>query len=98
MTVLLHRASDLPPGREGEKLEPLTWRKPIPFDYENIPKPLKAQYLKDLALCTCAFGHECRMVSDVHTIAADGTVSPSYVCPVKGCTFHVHVRLDGWTP
>lgn len=31
-----------------------------------------------------------------HTIAADGTVSPSVVCPHPGCGWHVFLRLDGW--
>lgn len=31
-----------------------------------------------------------------HEIAADGTVSPSVVCPTEGCDFHEHVRLVGW--
>lgn len=30
-----------------------------------------------------------------HSIAADGTVDPSYVCAFK-CGWHVFVRLDGW--
>lgn len=35
-----------------------------------------------------------------HDIAADGTVTPSIVCPGhrQGCTWHVWGRLDGWTP
>lgn len=35
----------------------------------------------------------------VHTIADDGTVAPSYVCPhtkMNGCKFHRYIRLDGW--
>ena len=31
-----------------------------------------------------------------HTIASDGTVTPSLVCPSPNCTFHENVRLDGW--
>lgn len=31
-----------------------------------------------------------------HTIADDGTVSPSLVCPAKACDFHEHVRLMDW--
>jgi len=31
-----------------------------------------------------------------HTIAPDGTVSPSVVCPHPGCSWHVFLRLDGW--
>lgn len=32
-----------------------------------------------------------------HTIAPDGAVTPSLVCPYD-CGFHEHVRLEGWTP
>jgi hypothetical protein len=31
-----------------------------------------------------------------HTVAADGTISPSVVCP--GCGWHVMAKLDGWQP
>ncbi len=33
-----------------------------------------------------------------HDIAADGTVSPSIVCPHGGCKFHAYVQLGGWRP
>lgn len=43
---------------------------------------------------------------DGHDIAADGTVTPSAVCPYTGslaaqfhcvpCTFHDHIKLAGW--
>ena len=33
-----------------------------------------------------------------HEVAADGTVSPSLVCPRDGCAFHEYVRLAGWEP
>lgn len=52
----------------------------------------------DLALCTCGKGHTCRLSGKVHQVAADGTVSPSYVCPVTGCGYHEFVRLIGWDP
>jgi hypothetical protein len=32
----------------------------------------------------------------VHTVADDGTVSPSLVCPFAPCTFHEFVKLEGW--
>ena len=34
-----------------------------------------------------------------HEIKADGTVEPSLICPndEKGCMFHDHVRLLGWS-
>ncbi len=31
-----------------------------------------------------------------HTIAEDGTVSPSVVCSEPGCPFHEFIRLEGW--
>ena len=31
-----------------------------------------------------------------HEITADGTVTPSLVCPMEGCSWHVHIKLDGW--
>ncbi len=31
-----------------------------------------------------------------HTIAPDGTVSPSVVCPAKDCGFHEFIKLEGW--
>ncbi len=31
-----------------------------------------------------------------HDIDADGTVTPSVVCPFEGCTFHEFVELEGW--
>lgn len=33
-----------------------------------------------------------------HDVAADGTVTPSLVCPGDGCTWHVNARLEGWKP
>ena len=42
----------------------------------------------------CGNGHVCGL--SAHTIAADGTVSPSLVCPVDGCGWHEVVRLEGW--
>jgi hypothetical protein len=32
-----------------------------------------------------------------HTIAPDGDVSPSVVCPHDGCDFHEYVTLLGWS-
>lgn len=31
-----------------------------------------------------------------HDIAADGTVTPSLICPMDGCSWHVFVTLLGW--
>lgn len=33
-----------------------------------------------------------------HTIDEAGKVSPSLVCPFRGCSFHDYVTLEGWKP
>ncbi len=48
------------------------------------------------ALVKCRNGHIASL-SD-HTIAPDGTVSPSLVCPREGCDFHEVIKLEGWSP
>lgn len=43
------------------------------------------------------FCPECKRGAHLnHDIAADGTVTPSVVCPHPGCTWHVMVKLAGW--
>ena len=46
------------------------------------------------AILVCPRGHTAALVT--HSIAADGTVSPSAVCPVEGCGFHESIRLLDW--
>ena len=70
---------------------PLTW------DYA-VRLRRKPPWDKDLALCTCSNGHTTRMVANIHSVGPDGTVMPSYVCPVEGCGYHEFVRLVGWDP
>ena len=43
-------------------------------------------------------GKEWSIGTKNHTIAADGVVSPSWVCPGTGCGFHEFIHLVGWTP
>jgi hypothetical protein len=31
-----------------------------------------------------------------HSIAEDGAVTPSVVCPNENCSFHENILLDGW--
>ena len=47
------------------------------------------------ASMTCPNGHGLTLGG--HTIDPDGTVHPSVVCPVRDCSFHEFVRLDGWS-
>ena len=44
----------------------------------------------------CPKGHVGRL--DDHSVAADGTVTPSVQCPEGDCDFHDNVRLDAWAP
>lgn len=60
-------------NQDGYPTPPLTW------DYAKRLRR-KAPYDKDLALTTCRNGHTLRISGKVHTIATDGTVTPSYVC------------------
>jgi len=45
--------------------------------------------------CFCPKCKEPSLLS-VHTIRADGVVTPSYVCPDKKCGYHEFVNFAGW--
>ncbi|HEY1956668.1 MAG TPA: hypothetical protein VGH28_13705 [Polyangiaceae bacterium] len=99
MTVLIRRAGE--PSRFGDSFHnsggPLTWRPIIGPTPEQDPKGhWQKMFGDDLALVTCANGHELRLSGRVHRVAPDGTVTPSDVCTVPGCTFHEFIRLEGW--
>jgi hypothetical protein len=47
------------------------------------------------ATMSCSNGHALTLQG--HAVDRDGTVSPSVVCPEKGCPFHAYVRLVDWT-
>ena len=46
------------------------------------------------AVVACPTGHTAMLD---HGIAADGTVTPSLVCPAELCDWHVMARLEGWS-
>lgn len=51
------------------------------------------------AIVTCSVGHSSLLgASSGHTIADDGTVTPSVLCPVAACGWHEHIRLASWSP
>ncbi len=63
----------------------------------NEPGPVWRKSTRDgtpSANVKCGNGHIAGL--EDHTIAADGTVSPSLDCPEKGCDWHVMARLCGW--
>jgi len=90
VVVDFHQADQRVPDH-GVRPTPLTW------DYAKRYRKHRIAD-NDLVLSTCAGGHTCRIVSTVHAIAADGTLTPSYDCPVSGCPFHTLVRFVGWDP
>ena len=60
-------------------------------------EPVEVELLKAVALVKCpGCGVDSILSGKVHQVAPDGTVSPSYLCPHKPCTFHEWVRLEGW--
>ena len=87
MPVVVPR-STVNPCKDASAPSPSYW----PLDLER-QGPGREQ-----ALVKCAHGHVTSLSLRVHRVAADGTVSPSYVCTIGGCTWHVFVRLDGWEP
>ena len=80
--------------KDGARPAPMTW------DYSiRYTKPggfFACRSDKWLVDATCRNGHTCVLSLDVHRIADNGQIWPSYVCPVKGCTFHEFVLLEGW--
>jgi len=49
------------------------------------------------AFLKCGGCGESFAISD-HDINAAGFVSPSVVCPIGGCGWHVHIVLEDWRP
>lgn len=48
------------------------------------------------AIVACDQGHVGTASPRIHSIATDGTLTPSWVCPFEGCTWHEFARLEGW--
>ena len=69
---------------KGTAAENGTWQ---PVDY---PKMVWCEF-------TCPNGHGSSIGRQLHTVAPDGSVSPSLVC-TQSCTFHEFVRLLDWLP
>jgi hypothetical protein len=79
-------------GIGKEQPPPMTWD----YAYDDPQRTMPLSMKRALAWGTCPNGHSCTIVADVHSIAADGTLTPSYVCPVPECGFHDWVRFYGW--
>lgn len=52
----------------------------------------------DVTICCPDCGAQLTLSSKIHTVAADGTIHPSLVCPNDrvGCAWHVFAKLEGW--
>jgi hypothetical protein len=75
----------------GDVWEPNTWR-PWYFGPRN----------QRGAVVFCENGHGMSIAGNPpfgseHRIDSNGTVTPSVVCPHEGCSWHVFVRLVGWS-
>jgi hypothetical protein len=88
--IVLARANQRIPD-EGTLPPPLTWD-------VAIKGPPGTFFADDLVLITCDQRHTLRMSGRIHKIADDGTVTPSWICRYYHCTFHAHIRLEGWDP
>ncbi len=73
------------PRNDGTVKAPGTWRR--------VAEAARAVWVA--LVCCPQCGVECSL-RGTHAVEADGTVRPSLVCPTEGCSFHEHVRLDGW--
>lgn len=75
--------------QKSEAFTPNTWRHWIDRDFAQ-----KTDI--QTAVLTCPNCGNAMSLKE-HTIAENGAVSPSVVCPEKDCTFHEFVVLKEWT-
>lgn len=71
--------------------KPLTWRYYKDNDQILMVENKKKELVKLLVIVD-PNDHYLGIID--HTINIDGTVIPSVVCPIKGCTFHDFIKLD----
>lgn len=74
--------------------KPLTWRY---YKYQDniLTVENKKKELVKLLVIVDPNDHYLGIVD--HIINPDGIVTPSVVCPIKGCTFHDFIKLEGLT-
>jgi hypothetical protein len=60
-----------------------------------VKEEMRKMWKAILRCPNCGFRASLR---NTHSIASDGTVTPSVVCPHEGCTFHEMVKLEGYQP
>ena len=74
---------------------PLMKRRPDGFP-EQVPCWAPSDLENVLAHIWCEKGHCAILAADHHSVAPDGKVMPSCVCPRDKCTWHVYATLEGW--
>lgn len=67
---------------------PNTWRQWIDRDFKN-------KVDVTTACVTCPNCGNAMSLKE-HTIAENGIVSPSLICPTENCSFHEFVHLEDW--
>jgi hypothetical protein len=67
--------------------EPGTWSGMDTSQYSFVDADRSANMV-------CTNGHQLSLIN--HKISSDGTVSPSVICPEKGCDYHEFITLEGW--
>lgn len=74
--------------------EPGTYRRVYDYWTEHCASKGRSNtYWEEICCPGCG---KVALLGSNHTVADDGTVHPSDVCPFPPCTFHEFVRLDCW--
>jgi hypothetical protein len=77
----------------NNKDQPLTWRY-YKYKGEILKVENHKKQLVKLIVIVCSNGHYLGIID--HDISNDGTVNPSVVCPIKDCSFHDYIKLEGY--
>lgn len=72
---------------------PLTWRY---YRYDDQILMVENDKKELVKLLVIVDPNEHYLGITNHTISPNGTVTPSVVCPVKNCTFHDFIKLEGY--
>ena len=74
--------------------EPGTYRRVFDYWAEHCARKGRANtYWAEICCPGCS---KVALLGSNHTVAPDGTVQPSDVCPFPPCTFHEFIQLDDW--
>lgn len=74
--------------------EPGTYRRVFDYWVEHCAsRGLLNTYWAEICCPGCG---RVALLGNNHTVADDGAVHPSDVCPYRPCTFHEFIKLDDW--